>query len=515
MVDGFNPYDSGPVRHPRRLRPVRPPGGRPLAAHRQPVRPGVPADRQGASSRVAGHNVIVGTLLQRLVELVGVAMIVWALPRLARICGFDPVAALWLGALNPLVLFHLIGGGHNEALMLGRDAGRHGDRLGVVVGRRGRGDHPRRRDQGDGRDGAGLPGDHAGAAGRRSMARSAALRGPGGRGRGRHLRRRSPGLAGVGFGWLAALGAPGTVRSFLSLSTTLGVGAGQAGLLLGLGDHTQAALDVMQPVGTLIGAAVALVIMWQCWQRRINPVLGPRHGDDGVRAAGPGDPALVSALGGAAARRVDGGPALPQGDDLADGAVLGDDHAERRDHPGVRHRAGGGGGGDRGRRRVLLPAPSRAPGHPPPGHVDRPGSRSSQQRVADSKDTVDDAGTGDAPPILGRCDHPARRTPPDQARDDAMVVERPGPPIRAGTRGRRTVLLGPPRRVWSPCSARTAPARPARWMSVPGSPGPTPARSRCSAWIPGGRAPRCGRGSASCCRPVVRMPRPAPARCSR
>jgi alpha-1,6-mannosyltransferase len=45
-------------------------------------------------------------------------------------------------------------------------------------------------------------------------------------------------------------------------------------LLLGLGDHTQAALDVMQPVGTLIGSVIALVIMWQCWQRRINPVLG-------------------------------------------------------------------------------------------------------------------------------------------------------------------------------------------------------------------------------------------------
>ena len=81
-------------------------------------------------------------------------------------------------------------------------------------------------------------------------------------------------LAGVGFGWVAALGAPGTVRSFLSASTALGVGAGEAGLLLGLGDHTQAALDVMQPVGTLIGSVIALAIMWQCWQRRINPVLG-------------------------------------------------------------------------------------------------------------------------------------------------------------------------------------------------------------------------------------------------
>ena len=81
-------------------------------------------------------------------------------------------------------------------------------------------------------------------------------------------------LAGVGFGWVAALGAPGTVRSFLSVSTSLGVIAGQSGLLLGLGDHTQAVLDVMQPVGTLIGSVIAVVIMWQCWQRRINPIFG-------------------------------------------------------------------------------------------------------------------------------------------------------------------------------------------------------------------------------------------------
>ena len=29
------------------------------------------------------------------------------------------VAAIWLGAMNPLVIIHLVGGIHNEALMLG------------------------------------------------------------------------------------------------------------------------------------------------------------------------------------------------------------------------------------------------------------------------------------------------------------------------------------------------------------------------------------------------------------
>ncbi|WP_055489374.1 polyprenol phosphomannose-dependent alpha 1,6 mannosyltransferase MptB [Streptomyces sp. TP-A0356] len=60
-----------------------------------------------------------GLLGMRLVALVGVALMAAALPRLARQCGADPVAALWLGALNPLVLLHLVAGAHNDAIMLG------------------------------------------------------------------------------------------------------------------------------------------------------------------------------------------------------------------------------------------------------------------------------------------------------------------------------------------------------------------------------------------------------------
>jgi alpha-1,6-mannosyltransferase len=212
-------------------------------------------------------------LLQRLVELVGVALIVWALPRLARICGFDSVAALWLGALNPLVLFHLIGGGHNEALMLGAmlaglvialERSMIGGVVLITLG-------------------VGIKATAA-----MTLAFLVIMLALRAGGRWRDLVRCGlqvgvvaaltfaafTAVAGVGFGWVAALGAPGTVRSFLSVSTSLGVISGQAGLLLGLGDHTQAVLDVMQPVGTLIGAGIAVAIMWQCWQRRINPIMG-------------------------------------------------------------------------------------------------------------------------------------------------------------------------------------------------------------------------------------------------
>ncbi|MFG2887638.1 polyprenol phosphomannose-dependent alpha 1,6 mannosyltransferase MptB [Streptomyces sp. NPDC048297] len=60
-----------------------------------------------------------GLLGMRLLALLGVALMAVALPRLARHSGADPAAALWLGALNPLVLLHLVAGAHNDAIMLG------------------------------------------------------------------------------------------------------------------------------------------------------------------------------------------------------------------------------------------------------------------------------------------------------------------------------------------------------------------------------------------------------------
>jgi alpha-1,6-mannosyltransferase len=60
-----------------------------------------------------------GLLGMRLLALLGVALMAAALPRLARHSGADPAAALWLGALNPLVLLHLVAGAHNDAIMLG------------------------------------------------------------------------------------------------------------------------------------------------------------------------------------------------------------------------------------------------------------------------------------------------------------------------------------------------------------------------------------------------------------
>ncbi|MFI5495708.1 polyprenol phosphomannose-dependent alpha 1,6 mannosyltransferase MptB [Actinoplanes sp. NPDC051859] len=68
---------------------------------------------------VTGEHLIAAVGAYRMIALVGVALLAWALPRLARRAGADPSSAVWLGLLNPLVLWHLVAGVHNDALLLG------------------------------------------------------------------------------------------------------------------------------------------------------------------------------------------------------------------------------------------------------------------------------------------------------------------------------------------------------------------------------------------------------------
>ena len=63
--------------------------------------------------------VINAIMLLRLFEGAGVVLIAVSLPALARSVGKDPARAVWLGVCNPLVLFHFVAGGHNDALMIG------------------------------------------------------------------------------------------------------------------------------------------------------------------------------------------------------------------------------------------------------------------------------------------------------------------------------------------------------------------------------------------------------------
>ncbi|MGH8877665.1 MAG: polyprenol phosphomannose-dependent alpha 1,6 mannosyltransferase MptB, partial [Stackebrandtia sp.] len=63
-------------------------------------------------------NLTLAVIALRLTALAGTLVCVYFVPKLARHCGVPPASALWLGLTCPLTLIHLVGGAHNEALML-------------------------------------------------------------------------------------------------------------------------------------------------------------------------------------------------------------------------------------------------------------------------------------------------------------------------------------------------------------------------------------------------------------
>lgn len=82
--------------------------------------------------RVTGEHVLAAVVGMRVVAVAGVAVVVWAVRRLAAATGVCQARALWLSVLNPLVLVHLVGGAHNDAVMLALML------CGLVLARRGR-----------------------------------------------------------------------------------------------------------------------------------------------------------------------------------------------------------------------------------------------------------------------------------------------------------------------------------------------------------------------------------------
>ncbi|SIR88262.1 polyprenol phosphomannose-dependent alpha 1,6 mannosyltransferase MptB [Williamsia sterculiae] len=247
---------------------------------------------------ITGDNLPAAILLHRAIALVGVALIVWALPRLARRCGVSPITALWLGAMNPLLILHLVGGIHNDGLMLGLML------AGIELCFRGIDSATSLR-----RPGSRWP-STAGwlliggtaviaasamvkvssvmalgfvgiALARRWGATLPALRHAPVRQWWQRSRRSVLALlaaaatlgailgavavvicvgTGLGFGWTSTLSTGNVVRSWMSMPTLLAVTTGRVGVWMGLGDHTQAMLDVARPVGQLV--AGIFIIRW-------------------------------------------------------------------------------------------------------------------------------------------------------------------------------------------------------------------------------------------------------------
>jgi hypothetical protein len=73
----------------------------------------------GFFARITFHNELATIVLLRLLSLVGVLLIAWCVPRLARLYHRDGAELFTLMVLNPVTLLHLVGGAHNDALMVG------------------------------------------------------------------------------------------------------------------------------------------------------------------------------------------------------------------------------------------------------------------------------------------------------------------------------------------------------------------------------------------------------------
>jgi alpha-1,6-mannosyltransferase len=67
----------------------------------------------------SGNNIILGVVLMRLALLPGLLLLVWALPELTRRLGGRVPVALWAAVANPVMVIHMVGGGHNDLLVVG------------------------------------------------------------------------------------------------------------------------------------------------------------------------------------------------------------------------------------------------------------------------------------------------------------------------------------------------------------------------------------------------------------
>ena len=244
-----------------------------------------------AVSWITSDSIIWGVVAHRVLSLAGIIAAGWAISRLAVRCRVSPEAALWLGILNPLTILHLVGGIHNEAFMLGLAL------VGLECGLRAVGDENSSRwhrwvlflvsgvliscagmVKVTGFIGLGFVGmalarmlvDKHGVSPVRAILRAGIAQ----------VMILAASIAavtittGIDIGWIFGQGGAATIRSWLSTTTSVGVGAGFLGMLLGLGDHTDAILTVTRAVGVLIATAFMARMLFATYRGAIHPVGG-------------------------------------------------------------------------------------------------------------------------------------------------------------------------------------------------------------------------------------------------
>ena len=226
--------------------------------------------------QLSGHRVVWAVVGFRLVAVLGLALVAWGIPALARAAGRDGTVAFAVAVLNPLVLLVLLGGAHNDALMLGLLV------LGCVLAAR---RHP--------------------LAGLACCALAAEVKAPAllavlfigwawwGGGQGTRQRLTKTLLAvcltlavmaaigaavGLGWRWVAALLGAGTVVSWLDPVTAIGLALAHLAHAAGYHGGPGAFVRGSRAIGLAVAAAVSLRML-------IRPP-GPQPGSEPVRALG-------------------------------------------------------------------------------------------------------------------------------------------------------------------------------------------------------------------------------------
>lgn len=254
VARGISPYHHGAAAL----------GRVPLVAHVSPIwREAIAPYGPGFERLVEGYllltgHSLLGTLaLLRLTGALAIAALAWGIPKIARATGHDGATAFSWAVLNPLVLLTLLGGMHNDALMLGLVV------VGLVAATRG---HP-------------LLGTVACTLGAEvkapallavvfiawwskegsmpSRCRRTAT----------HLVVAGAVLAvvgaasGLGWGWVRAAVTPGKVVSWLDPATAVGLGLSRLVGALGLGGHESALVSAVRAAALAAAALACLALV--------------------------------------------------------------------------------------------------------------------------------------------------------------------------------------------------------------------------------------------------------------
>ncbi|AHI20057.1 hypothetical protein CCASEI_07430 [Corynebacterium casei LMG S-19264] len=297
VVQGMDPYSAGPVQLLGADNDLARSVPFIWANSPSPYGP-VALGIAGIISVITSDSIVAAVILHRVASILGVIAAGWAISRLAVRCRVAPSSALWLGILNPLSILHLIGGIHNESIMLGfalvgmELALRGIDKLqastslsmssawpawlliiggGVLISAAGM-------VKVTGFTGLGF----AGMALARFFAQRLNLK--------PYLAISSAAgilltvllatiaaftvLSGIGLGWITGQGGAVSIRSWLSVSTDVGVASGFMGMMLGLGDHTEAILSVTRAVGIVVAAAFMVRMLFATFRGVMHPIGG-------------------------------------------------------------------------------------------------------------------------------------------------------------------------------------------------------------------------------------------------